>query len=411
MTIRFAAGTFDSPTSTGQQTITAGFGIAEPVAIVLFSSGVAVADGIQQQNRLSFGATDGVNQWTTYSAIRYDISDGPTGLITVGYDTTSVMRILNDTVLLAEASIVSFNADGTFTLDWTMVDASPLSVGFMVWAGVLAEVGEALVDGPGVSNVVPVSFQPQVAFASNVYAVNDGCIVFGWGYEPIYPPFGIDTAGLGQGVRSGLGDVHYQAIGQPLAWTQVGTLGFINGFITDFSATGFEIDTGGANISITDAPVGWLALGGADASTWQAYGNHLGNDAQFPSAGFYSLGGLVLHYGESIATDNFQTVSFGSFDATNRQWCLNAYGQEDTGNPEQAIMTRAFYDDRINAVQESETTLRGYQTVTQQAGTHAPSVTTTGNLVGNSVSDVLYFVTVEPQDFHHRVSLDGTKIK
>lgn len=393
-------GTFSSPTSTGQESFATGLP-GTPTALFLTSAGSPDVNVIETGTRISFGATDGTNQWTTAAAVEYDdITPVVNGDDVMYGETVSgvVLRIVNfDGTLVAEAEFVSFNVDGTITLDWTTVDADNLVIGFMAWDQVTALAGTNSLSRQETQTVdVSGSIEElKVVLGANGLDINDGTVSCGWRRRPNLGPVndGFGDDGGSYTARVDIGDDFIIDSGTSIySGEQANVLGSSGGTIDNLTATSFDIVTTQSGYPAATLVLGWLALG--DGGPWFGRGDALGlNNSAWLSNNMFPLG--CFHVSRDapppLGVDGSKhNLSYGAWDRFDGQWAavnwleqdeaLTIPGDPDIEPPCFAIDARALYDDRVDVALSDTTTVRGYRQLAVQTSPRdqTPAVTSTG---------------------------------
>lgn len=398
----FRVGTFTAPASTGTDSFDPGLpGVA--TALFLTSSFVEDVDTLVSSSRISHGATDGTNQWTSCAAVEFNNSTPVenTDIVMTGQvDDEHILRVIDhDGIIIAEAEFVSFNLDGTITLDWTTVDGTEFIVGYMAWDEVDAEAGVTTVSSTDSTVPVVTSIVPKFVLGSNATAINDGCVAMGWGNAPSAPlgsTGNTQSRGTWYAARANINDQFrvetITTAQRPLAFDQAATVGNATAEFGNFSPTGFDIEMHVTTVSFTDQPVGWLAIGGGGA--WYVLPSFIGTDSPFVSLDLTPHGAVTEHYQEG-ANEERLNFTWGCWDETDSQWAALNY-LEQSSNPQGvdnfAIDYRAFYDDRVNMAFTQQPTERGYQRLELAVGAHAPDVILTGT-TPSPAPRIAYFVT------------------
>lgn len=388
----FRCGTFLSPTSTGEASFDPGLpGV--PTALFLTTAGSQELGTIVTGARIAFGATDGTNQWSACAAVEFDdatpvvngddVMDGQ-------HTTTAVLRIIDHTgLVVAEAEFVSFNLDGTITLDWTTVDADEIVVGYMAWDEVEALAGTTLIDDDETITITP-GFKPKVALGANARDVNDGTIMMGWGESGGHVPVSaFGEHGAGYCARVDIGDDFIARVqsGHPYSQNQANTLGNTLGRFENWTDTTVDITNSTVTVVFSDTPVGWLIIG--EGGDWFGYGGIPGfGDNIYLANCMTTLGAIFQHARTEVTVDDIRTVSYGAWDPTDSQWAAMNYLEEDekptvAGDPDIeppcfAITSRAIWDDRIAVEMTDRDTVFAYETLANDPGFAAPDLATTG---------------------------------
>jgi hypothetical protein len=156
--VKFRVGTF----SAGASSFDTNLG-ETPSAILLFTTG-SPANTIQQNSKVSIGASDGTTQWANSCTIEY-VDPGLADDV-VDFGTGRIIRVLNETTLTSEfdGTVTGFNGDGTVSMSWT---GTPVGiVAFVAMSDCNAKCGSLSV--PGTSGT---SLTEAVGFRAN-------CIIF-----------------------------------------------------------------------------------------------------------------------------------------------------------------------------------------------------------------------------------------
>lgn len=411
-------GTFSSPTSTGQDSFATGLP-GTPTALFLISAGSPDVNVIETGTRISFGATDGTNQWTTAAAVEYDNISPVVNSDDVMYGETVadvVLRIVNfDGTLVAEAEFVSFNVDGTITLDWTTVDADELVIGFMAWDQVTALAGTNSLSRQETQTVdVSGSIEElKVVLGANGLDINDGTVSCGWTRRGNLGPVvdGASDDGGSYTVRVSIGDDFLVARNNRIYnGEQANVIGSSVGTIDNLTATTFDLVTTQSGYPAATLVLGWLALG--DGGPWFGRGDSLGlnnsawlNNNMFPLGCFHISLDLVGNSGLDGAKFN---NSYGAWDRFDNQWAAVNWLEQDIaatipGDPDIeppcfAIDARALYDDRVDVALSDTTTVRGYRQLAVQTSPRdqTPAVTVTGT-PPTGLTALFFVSTINPE--------------
>lgn len=396
--MHFKCGVFTSPTSTGEADFDTGLA-GQVTALFLTSAGSTALATVEDEARISFGATDGTTQWAVSAGVvqQSPVVDGD-DVMDTAHSNTAIVRIINSTgTVLAEAEFVSASG-GVVTLDWTVAPASAIEVAFMAWDQVTALAGVTLVDS-GNSNdyVIDVSSaisDLKVVLGANQRDVNDGTIRMG-AAEPA------TNRGAGYQVRVDVSnDFEAEAgAGDGIAsWTQAATTGIGGADARDFTDTSFTIHVSTTNLTFTAQPVGWLAIG--DGGSWFPQDDPLrtlldvneplSNDSQIPL-------GMMLMSGASVGTagQEHRTACWSAWDNTDNQYAVINYLERDTSGVRSAVTGRATYDDRAALFLTNKTTVGGSLSLTDD-GAGGPHSTVTGSTPLND--HALYFVYLTPDE-------------
>lgn len=399
-------GTLLSPTSTGNEDFDTGLGIA-PAALWMQTACTEAGDDLLNELRTCIGATDGTNQWSSASAIEFDDvtpAVNSDDFFTVLYVSDKVISAIDATsTVVLEAEIVSFNNDGTITLNWTTVQGTAFQVGWVAWAGLTAQAGTTTLPNQNSLTTVTTGFESKVVMGSNVANVNDGTFSAGFVKNGAAAPidgFDLENDGTGFCQRVNiLPNWRYEfAQSNPYSWLQADVIGGSVGTFTNFDATGFDIDTTSTNISWTNNDVGWLALG--EGGSWFCVTSDLDVDTNFPAFGVVPIGCMTFRDEPAIdvtADSHAYTSSWGAWDRQDNQWCAAAVGL-DQFDPAPAttysIVSRGFWDDRVSlsATAADLLTINNYETLALQPGAHQPLDTVHGSPTPDFASTGLFFV-------------------
>lgn len=389
----FRCGTYAAPTVTGHHDVPAGLP-ARPTALFLSSAGTDVLGTTEQRAAAGFGATDGTTQWAVaVSSIYNNAGTVVDATVTARsqHSDTSCLRIIDDAgTIVAEAEFVSFNSDGSITLDWTTVPAFTMEVAFMAWDTVNAMAGVTLVDGDS-SNTIDVSSRIsnlKVVLGANQFQFADAAISMGWGS-------GVSTVGRGWSCRAQAGGLNppddFRVLANPSGnaylWSVASSTAVGNGSIEDFTQDTFDVDVSTVNLTVSDQPVGWLAIG--DGGDWTT---KIDTGFWVPSNNV-ALGGLCVGRAVLGSDPNQKfTVGWGAWDELDNQFVLMNYLEADASGGASAITSRALYSGRTHTQLSAESTVDGYSQLTGPgAGVSGrPSFTITGTTPQQNV--VLWFV-------------------
>lgn len=394
----FRCGVFASPTSTGTADFDPGLP-GEVTALFLKSSGATSLATVQDASRISFGATDGTTQWVASAGV---LNDNVTPVVDANdvmdtsWSTSSIVRVIDHTgSVIAEAEFVSFNADGTVTLDWTTAPATAIYVSFDAWDQSTALTGVNLID-TAVSQTVDVSSaisDLKVVVGANQRDVNDGTVSYGYCSSA-------STRGNGYAVRVDVSnDFEVTPLdGNPYQFTQAATAGSGSGRFENFTSApaGFDIsifNSGGP--VFTDQPVGWLAIG--DGGPWFVEAAPLRNGLSptQPLNAAHKPLGLIHSMRAELGSNGSEhyTIGYGAWDNTDNQYFVLDYLERDTSGTRNAITGRATYNDRVALQLTNKSTVSGYMVLTDD-DFGGPLNTITGTQpqqVGNA-GHALYFV-------------------
>lgn len=128
-------GTFTSPASTGNQTVSLDSGIwggASPKVIIFWGTGAATADGFGVHHRHMFGVAISSTSRAVCAVSALDGQSSTTSTWRSHDNTKCVMSLL--TTVIEAADFVSHGAN-QFTIDWTTVNASAIIYNFLALGG------------------------------------------------------------------------------------------------------------------------------------------------------------------------------------------------------------------------------------------------------------------------------------
>lgn len=358
MPIKFRAGTFTTPTSTGSATFDTGLGEL-PSGLWIACSGSA--DGtINSGVRICHGASDGTNQWSIGVAVE-DPSPGESdpgpGPFSDKIDSqTKLVRLCNDAAtIILEGAVTAFHSDGTVTVNWTTVLTPGVEVGFAAWSGCSTEVGTVFVASTDASPItVATTFQPRaVLMCQN--AGTEFNFGGGWNAEAFIDQAGVQFGGRWDAISGyfwedeGGYPIIVKGVGGPFAATTLYKADPAN-----FAPTSFKLQRDLNDQPHASRAFGWIAIGEGPVrfdidslDGWDGT-NHWDRSVVGSVPRGAILFRAVYHPEDTDppftgADRELRCFSFGAFDEQNNQWNAVAYGDQSLINPYGGLKKRAFY--------------------------------------------------------------------